>query len=54
MPTKKLLAAAGVAVVLLLGVVTQQPVTQQHSVRHGPVAVTLADGQGSNNTPWTK
>lgn len=50
MATKKLLAAVGVVVVLVLAAVAHQ-----HGVRQGagPAAVPLADAVCVCNTPWT-
>ncbi|MGW7489191.1 hypothetical protein [Streptomyces sp. NPDC054786] len=48
MAIKKLPAAAGAVVVLILGAVGHQ-----HGVEQGPVAVTPADGPPADNTPWT-
>jgi hypothetical protein len=48
MAIKKLPAAAGAVVVLLLGAVGNQ-----HGVEQGPVAVTPAGETPAGNTPWT-
>ncbi|MGW7019504.1 hypothetical protein ACWGGS_09185 [Streptomyces decoyicus] len=48
MAIKKLPAAAGAVVVLVLGAVGDQ-----HGVERGPAAVTRADGPATDNTPWT-
>ncbi|MGW2647192.1 hypothetical protein ACWC2T_20220 [Streptomyces sp. NPDC001393] len=48
MAIKKLPAAPGAVVVLFLGAVGNQ-----HGVKQGPVAVTLADETPAGNTPWT-
>jgi len=48
MAVKKLLAAAAAVVVLALGAAGVQ-----HGVEQGPVAVTLANGTTTGNTPWT-
>ncbi|MFD8542653.1 hypothetical protein [Streptomyces sp. NPDC059649] len=48
MATKRLTAAAGAVVVLVLGAVGSQ-----HGVEQRPVAVTPADAPPADNTPWT-
>ncbi|WP_158713056.1 hypothetical protein [Streptomyces sp. NRRL S-1813] len=48
MAIKKLPAAAGAVVVLVLGAVGNQ-----HGVARGPAAMTPADGPTTDNTPWT-
>ncbi|WP_326622382.1 hypothetical protein OG863_35155 [Streptomyces decoyicus] len=48
MAIKKLPAAAGAVVVLVLGAVGNQ-----HGVEQGPAAVTPAGGPTTDNTPWT-
>jgi hypothetical protein len=48
MVIKRLLAAAGAVVVLVLGAAGNQ-----HGAEQGPVAVAAADEALDGNTPWT-